>query len=623
MNESQPCQWSTKIYAPLNPQSKHIRVLHLLPGSQEEEIRCELSIATSKVPFQALSYVWGDSQYKKSITVQGETMEVTANLEAALRHLRSRCESRSLWVDAVCINQKDMAERKHQVGMMGTIYRDAEKVITWLGTGVHEDTIRLIRDMGGCPDQHWDSNRYPSTDPETTSLVIRLYGFLKETEWYQRIWTVQEAVLASSITYVCGSDVFENGEIDGLIQSFNTHFAIDKCCSLDAMTRMSHIANAAAHIQPYLQQMSYMVNIVDTESALPFLEIASQFRHRQATDPRDKVFGILGITQGLTTDIVDYEKSVAEIYATAALRIIENTGNLDILSHVLPRHSWFIGPIYQPAGLPSWAPDWSDSRERETWRLRSLIERQSYAKFFCACGPTSSPRSRDEREDPRKLVLSGRQCGSIARLGAPYNPANGRDTGQWPIEVIQDWRTMVEVDRKPQQVYGFASSREPGTTPTMMDAFWRTLCANIDPFTSNPDNIHEANLGTRACHDQWWWDCLLRTKYQDVPGAETQLSRSERHLNVFESHVIFMAAGRRFFVSGTGLIGLAPQDAQVGDEIWVVNGGRVPLIVRPLSSVQNGSHDDEYTFIGDSYVHGIMRGEFVEKQQTERTIVLV
>lgn len=70
-----------------------------------------------------------------------------------------------------------------------------------------------------------------------------------------------------------------------------------------------------------------------------------------------------------------------------------------------------------------------------------------------------------------------------------------------------------------------------------------------------------------------------------------------------------MAAGRRFFISSQGLMGLASENAQVNDQIWVLNGGNVPLVIRPLLYQHDGSPGNEFTFVGDSYVHGIMNGE--------------
>lgn len=54
-------------------------------------------------------------------------------LRASLRYLRETDSRRILWVDAICINQKDFNERGHQVGIMRDIYSKAPQVLIWLG----------------------------------------------------------------------------------------------------------------------------------------------------------------------------------------------------------------------------------------------------------------------------------------------------------------------------------------------------------------------------------------------------------------------------------------------------------------------------------------------------------
>lgn len=625
---------SANIYMPLDPRSEQIRVLTLHPGSFEEKLRCDISISTAKASFEALSYVWGDNKDTGTIEVQGETMSVTRNLEDALRHLRNPFEARNLWIDAVCINQKDPSERTQQVGMMGTIYRDAENVVVWLGAvseGLHEGVLELIETQALSPDRHWESKVYGETDSDTEGMTInlfKLFMFLRDIKWYERIWTLQEAVLARSVTYLFGNHAFADGEIDGLLQSFSTHFKQKKCCDIDAMTMQHGFANMAAQISPYLHQISDLVDTGRTKSASPFLEIASKFRYRKATDPRDKIFGILGLTHDLTNDIIDYESTVADVYATAAIKLIEKTGNLDVLSHVLPHcresYSDRADFINRPANLPSWAPDWNDNRREEYWRLKSLIDRQSYSKLFKACGQNSTPHLRSSSDGLTRLVLYGRNCGSILQIGKHFEPSNKRDAGVFPTDVLQEWRKMANVDLEPQQAYGNSvDSSQP--RPTIIDAFWRTLCANIHPRTSNLENAREADaMRTRACHDLWWWRQLRQTKYRDLPAASMQVSQEKlEEIDNFHNHVISIAAGRRFFKSSTGLFGLSPQDAQEGDQIWVVNGGRVPLILRAIPGADNHGHGEEFTFLGDSYVHGIMQGEVIEMGTQETALTLI
>lgn len=85
--------------------------------------------------YEALSYVWGKPNNVSPILLNGRVWNVTANLELALRHFRryEKGEHRTLWVDALCINQGDIPERNQQVSIMRDIYNGAQDVLVWLG----------------------------------------------------------------------------------------------------------------------------------------------------------------------------------------------------------------------------------------------------------------------------------------------------------------------------------------------------------------------------------------------------------------------------------------------------------------------------------------------------------
>jgi len=131
-----------------------IRLLKLSPGSSESA-PLEISFAEvdldDRPQYEALSYVWGDKTEKAAILCHGKTIEVTPNCEIALRRLRLVTKPRSLWIDVLCINQRSLNERNHQVSMMGNIYSAATRVIVWLGncTDLSRVAINLLKLCGG------------------------------------------------------------------------------------------------------------------------------------------------------------------------------------------------------------------------------------------------------------------------------------------------------------------------------------------------------------------------------------------------------------------------------------------------------------------------------------------
>jgi hypothetical protein len=117
-----------------------IRLLRLLPSEIDEaEIRVELleySLQGSRRSghsYEALSYVWGGLKTTQSILIGDEHLDVTPNLYAALLQLRNSIFPRILWIDALCINQKDNEEKALQIQSMAEIYGNAQRTIVWLG----------------------------------------------------------------------------------------------------------------------------------------------------------------------------------------------------------------------------------------------------------------------------------------------------------------------------------------------------------------------------------------------------------------------------------------------------------------------------------------------------------
>lgn len=115
-----------------------IRLLHLAPGNPDDPLSGRLERAyLAGASYDALSYEWGNPDRNHAVTLQdGSIVHITASLHHALRDLRQDYTSRrcrTIWADAICINQDDLQERQRQVAMMGTIYRSATRVITYIG----------------------------------------------------------------------------------------------------------------------------------------------------------------------------------------------------------------------------------------------------------------------------------------------------------------------------------------------------------------------------------------------------------------------------------------------------------------------------------------------------------
>ncbi|KAI7779949.1 hypothetical protein LA080_000162 [Diaporthe eres] len=132
-------------YGTLELGPNEIRVLMVMPDyyqDDQQDIHCymiRMDLAATeqfglrKYPFVALSYVWGLEKDKKSIFINGRRSKVIQNLYEALFHIREILSPVPMWMDAVCINQDNVEEKRKQFPKMTAIYHQASAVLVWLG----------------------------------------------------------------------------------------------------------------------------------------------------------------------------------------------------------------------------------------------------------------------------------------------------------------------------------------------------------------------------------------------------------------------------------------------------------------------------------------------------------
>jgi hypothetical protein len=176
----------SKLKSPTN-----IRLLRLLPKEIDpENIRCELfeySLLDGgrwSHLYEAVSYVWGSQENLLTIAVDNQSFQITRKLFTALQHVRDDKLPRIIWVDAICINQKEDTEKEHQIASMAEIYAKARGVVIWLGDVENDDdrALEALRLIG---------ERSLELSPATLSpaeLYQQGIPQLLERPWFQRIW---------------------------------------------------------------------------------------------------------------------------------------------------------------------------------------------------------------------------------------------------------------------------------------------------------------------------------------------------------------------------------------------------------------------------------------------------
>ena len=138
-------------YQPLDAENQEFRILHLSPGLQHEPVRATLehvSVAKGRLPaYETISYVWGDPTRRAGITLGEHTLHVPSSTEAALKRVRLTERPRTVWIDSVCINQGEVAERGRQVAMMAKIYTGSTGNLVNLGELEDDDIANRIEDF--------------------------------------------------------------------------------------------------------------------------------------------------------------------------------------------------------------------------------------------------------------------------------------------------------------------------------------------------------------------------------------------------------------------------------------------------------------------------------------------
>ncbi|CAO2655011.1 Nn.00g117440.m01.CDS01 [Neocucurbitaria sp. VM-36] len=226
------------MYKPLDDSKRQIRLLHLLPGDDDTELSCTFSLVSldDDPEYEAVSYVWGNSEDRRSINVEvvEEPVPITRNLYSVLHSIRLRDHERTLWVDALCINQQDLEERGSQVSIMAAIFRQASRVLAYLGDywDSCEPAMEVMRQLGGDEDLHFFSHMEHGLNVngkglESLELLEGLCNFL-DTPWITRVWTVQEWAVAKEVTFLYGKFGISGNRVLASIAEVPKH--ILTCC---------------------------------------------------------------------------------------------------------------------------------------------------------------------------------------------------------------------------------------------------------------------------------------------------------------------------------------------------------------------------------------------------------
>jgi len=603
-HERQTKQWGPSkgyVYQPLAANEGILRVLRLLPGSGSQHLQCYLMhvcLADQPPPdYETISYCWGNAMRRVNIEIDGVFTKVPANTAAALKKLRYVDKERVVWIDAVCIDQKNIEERNNQVAIMGRIYKCGRNNLIWLGNDKSTNAPSMVRyvnrlvehmraeteDFKNAEKALFDPSgafRFPKQGfPAGFEHCLGSIKALVHLPWFRRIWVVQEAALSRQSICYWGNCTFNLLDVLRSVLWLNYKGGFRERVAID---RHLHFIVGISMVSD--RKIWSMRRREDTE----FRFLLAAFRQTEAADPRDKIYGLLGLykeRRGLTHLPTllrpDYSQRPADVYRKATLHMVQETQDLDFLGFI--NH----GEDQDDVSFPSWVPRWD-----RIYRWHTGASPLSF-HFDAACGRLCQLHSLPQ--DIGHICLSGLR-----------------------LDTLQDSSDVMSQE-------DFAS---PMKTRRLLATARRMMCAlpKLTDAEIEMDNTLATTLIAGIAHGGKPADHHTVTNFQAleklIDELETLpfpswLSRVDPPTNEGENLLLWAylkvmlrrCDERRLFTTQAAMAGLGPRTMRNGDFVVILYGGKWPFVLRP--------QDDKYRFVGQCYVHGIMHGEAVERYRAE------
>ncbi|KAF2736871.1 hypothetical protein EJ04DRAFT_521688 [Polyplosphaeria fusca] len=616
-----------------------------------------------------------------AITVDGNELAVTQSLYEALCQLRQGdpARLRSIWIDAICIDQRNpegLAERASQVAMMDRIYASATHVFVWLGpapeneaasltfamqqlASVSTNTLEMALLSG--PLHVLDLATYEKLAIEPMSIdVLKLIGDFFQRAWFQRMWTHQEAALARSLSFHLGpkmltwrdlerstmliyrlglllSDVFSSppGIIESIEQpevclrvSESTCLAwncIRSILKFREESKVLGVENRFAHLDlrsqaPVTATREYAGNPQAWKGFRT--HVLHKSRRKKASDPRDKIYAMLGLLQGMTDETgnkvitPDYSQSnsATKLYTQITRELFQDDTSLvwGAAIRVPPVEDWSVRNI---SDLPSWVPDFSAPDTPMHIMSAAMFHYNASAHLVGGFIPT-----RDSYQwGVRGLHVNNDR---IIALGESYEEMKMTCSVQRCIQLIKRTSYLARggLERGDILARTLTANLTLGfETPTEdRKAVFRCYLAALKASQLIKSNKTTKGDDALAMHavDEFvllvggWrptYD-MVTVVERTILGAELSLTEKEEARAVlnqasrYEAQLNRLFTNRRLFLTQMGRVGIGPTSLQVGDEVWLIPPEKTFHILRPVAGQQ-------YRLMGDAYVDGIMFGE--------------
>ncbi|KAI0965826.1 heterokaryon incompatibility protein-domain-containing protein [Xylaria arbuscula] len=580
-------------YSRLSTQLKELRLLYLLPGKPRDPIKCTLrTFPLDYAPkYEALSYVWGDPNVRKSITIDGTPFQVTVNLKDALARFRRRHKHRILWVDAICIAQHDLREKSEQVPHMDRVYSYANAVIIWLGPSNSNIDNAVLWYNSTCNKGKVESAAGLSdtlsckTEPAASShgdlLILDAFEgicAISELSYWSRKWTYQEYILARQEP-LCYCGKLPPFRISTLVSpfkdNFSNRFSMDNLSGDDEFwMKFEHLSERVLNTKMKTEMIS---RLGDTDAKdLPLTTHLYRTANRECYMPQDTFFSLYGLTPRIQNIYpLNYDKEATDVAREITSYIVN-------YEYVGSFWAWFSlrDDVLHNESQPSWVPDFSQAAT--TAQYMYCVNNGPY-------GPDSQSHRWQEVPPPRIMTNNATlhiwakrldTCAfSILRFSCELSKALAKIVTLVASSTLLLDGRFSEVSPKMAQLW-FSHAYYEGMPEYTPIELVETFCLMYAEATSQESIEMTSSQGTcRAL----------------ILAATRQI------------------LGKTMFFTGSHYIGIGPGDVQEGDIITTSPHLLGPLVLRkqaPTSSAQQG----QYRMVGPAILDINLKNNSIDEK---------
>lgn len=643
------------IYTSMKSEKKQIRLLSISPGRPSDPIVTTLKcveLGANTPAYTALSYIWGSDLFLRHISLNHSPYTVTSNLFHALKYLRCKDAERSVWIDALCIDQNNLEERRQQVGLMRFIYSQADNVIIWLGdaTSTTDCAMRFLgKAQSDVHPRSWFDERLKFSfqrDQLEWKAVLSLFN----KEYWRRVWIIQETAVAKHLSVACGQyelswDCIVEAQTAwtsflAAAREKTTKRVIEFVEGFTLLEDTLSLNREPKNVGPVPLAINRAENATGEETHL--LQLLKDSWASLASDPKDKVYALLGLAADCQESSfqADYSLNQFQAYLRMIEHILKTHGNLDIITlsgmHILPLPQITLR-------VPSWVPIFYWAWEAPTAAMSSAYIFKEVSCPFTAAGPL--PAVASFVPDPRfitkllgynRVILRAKGC-RIDRISRVIFEPWALTTVAWksiPERVVieqgvsaarelSNVRSVQRIEagshisliRRLSNFFICCPPSDEREHQRLTDILWRTLVFNRtfdgDVAPENWSDVFSVVLRGPASLPE-------ELRHPTEPLEKQAQEFMQPYLRTYSN---LITAKRTVFETTSGMIAVAQQDVKPGDHVIVVLGCNMPMVMRETQQRSLSGENAKGVLYGTTYVHEYMYGRAAEEIDSGKRIV--